>query len=517
MARAEFFTRVTDMSNPIVAEFSNNSYVGCAWIDYNNDQLEDLFVINNNANQLYRNDGGGSFTRITSGPLVTDVGFFRGVSWADYDNDGDIDCFVTGNAWGLYRNDGAGNFSKVTDADIATVDSRGWSPAWADYDNDGNLDLVIAYPAGFVGGGSNHPNRLFKNDGPPNYTFSFIDTGVVVTGLAPYTSANWADYDLDGDQDLFIGAGPASAFPAIDYLYKNLLKETGNVGFERITTTPMATVIADGQVWNFIDYDNDGDLDGFRTNWGASAPSVRPNDLYRNDNGTYVAVTGDPIVTESFVSLSQVWGDFDNDGDLDCFVTNDISAANSYYRNEGNGTFTSITGSDVNGNSTSSYGATAGDYDNDGDLDLFVKGFNSANNRYLLRNDVSNGNGWIKFKLVGTKSNRSAVGAQVWAFANIGGSDFQMFREINTQNTFLGHNSLVVHFGLGNAAQVDSVVINWPSGETNKQYNLSPNQYLTVVEECADPDADCATRHVRPRRHGNGDPPWHDERRRRRR
>jgi len=154
MARAEFFTRVTDTTNPIVKEFSNNSYVGCAWIDYNNDQLEDLFVINNNANQLYRNDGGGSFTRITSGPLVTDVGFFRGVSWADYDNDGDIDCFVTGNAWGLYRNDGAGNFSKVTDADIATVDSRGWSPAWADYDNDGNLDLVIAYPAGFVGGGS---------------------------------------------------------------------------------------------------------------------------------------------------------------------------------------------------------------------------------------------------------------------------------------------------------------------------------------------------------------------------
>lgn len=492
-ARAEFFTRVTDTTNPIAAGFNNIQYSGCAWIDYNNDDLEDLFVINSNGNLLYRNDGGGNFTQITSGPLVTDFGLFRGVTWADYDNDGDNDCFVTGNASGLYRNDGSGNFSKVTDADIGTIDSRGWSPAWGDYDNDGNLDLVISFPNGSVGGGPNRPNRLFKNDGPPDYTFTVVDTGVVVTGLAPYTSLNWNDYDLDGDLDLFIGAGPASASPAPDFLYKNLLTESGNVGFEKITTLPMATDIADGQVWNLIDYDNDGDLDAFRTNWGRLAPANRPNDLYRNDGGTYTLVTGQAIVTESLVSLSQVWGDFDNDGDLDCFVANDRFALNSYYRNEGDGTFTSITASDVNGNFTSNIGAAASDYDNDGDLDLFVSGAGSSDNRYLLRNDVANGNGWLKLKLVGVFSNRSAVGTQIWAHVTIGGDSLALFREVNTQNTFLGHNSLIVHYGLGDASVVDSLVINWPSGVTNILYNVDPNQFLTITEECGDPDADSVT------------------------
>lgn len=491
--RSEVFTRVTDTANPIVTEFGNQTYTGCAWIDFNNDGLEDLFVANNTANQLYRNDSGGNFTKITTGALVTAAGLFRGVSWADYDNDGDNDCFLTGNVWGLYNNDGSGNFTKVTDAEINTVDARGWSPGWCDFDNDGNLDLAIAFPNGFVGGGGNHPNRLFRNNGPPDYTFTSIDTGAVVADLAPFTSLNWADYDLDGDQDLFIGAGPASSSPAPDFLYRNLLVESGNPGFEYITDAPIATDTADGQVWNLIDYDNDGDLDAFRTNWGSSAPAYRPNDLYRNDSGTYVAVTGQDIVTEFKVSLSQVWGDFDNDGDIDCFVANDNSALNSYYRNEGNGTFTSIFDGIVNGNATSNHGAAAADYDNDGDLDLFVNGVGSTSNRYLLRNDVSNGNGWLKLKLEGTISNRSAVGTVVWAYANTGVSNQQMYRDVNTQNTFLGHNSLIVHFGLGQATVVDSVVINWPSGEINKLFNVNPNQFLTVVEDCADPDSDGVT------------------------
>ena len=493
-ASAQTFSWVLDPLNPVVTDASIDNYTGCAWGDYDADGLEDLLVVNHSHNYLYHNDGGGNFTRLSvvaAGALSSDTGLFRGVAWADYDNDGDLDCFIAGNVSHLYRNNGSAPwFTRVTGPDISTTDTRGWSPAWADYDNDGNIDLVIAFPNGFVPGGSSK-NQMFHNDGPPNYTFTRVDTSAITDAFAPYTSATWTDYDLDGDVDLFIGSGPASATPGRDYVFRNYLIETGSAGFEMDSTLPMVTDLADGQVWNLIDYDNDGDLDAFRTNWGNGNPASRPNDLFRNDGGTYTKITTGAIVTDNFVSLSNVWEDFDNDGDLDCFVTNDVLTANSYYQNNGDGTFTSITGSPVNGLGTSSYGATAGDMDNDGDMDLFVAGAGAE--RYLLRNESSPGNNWLKIKCVGVVSNKSALGAKVWLYATINGSPVAQVREIQSQNSFLCHSSLIVHFGLGDATLVDSLRVEWPSGYTTDSTNVAPNQMLEIVEDCPDLDGDGVT------------------------
>jgi len=484
-ALAQTFELVPEISAPFNADSTGAQYVGCAWVDYDNDGWQDAFMVAHLGCDLYHNNGNGTFSKVSSA-FDADTNFYRGVSFADYDNDGWIDCFVAGEKGTLYRNNN-GVFVAAASGDFATsVASAGWSPAWGDYDNDGYVDLYITLPNGFMRLGTSRPSRLYHNDGPPNFTFTRIDTGVVSTGLAPYTSANWTDFDQVGDLDLFVGTGPANASGGTDYIYRNMLKETGSAGFVRITTGPMATDNADGQVWNTIDYDNDGDLDGFRTNWGGANPALRPNNLYRNDGGTYVRVTGDPIVTEAKVSTGQVWADFDNDGDLDCFVANDNSF-DSYFQNNGDGTFTEIIGTPLNNYNVSTWGCAAGDYDNDGKMDLLVAG--PTGDRSLLHNTTAGSNGWLEVKPVGTKANRAGIGVKMRVKATIFGKTYWQLREISAQNSFLGHSSLIGHFGLGDAAQIDSLVLDWPSGQVSVLTNISPNQIVTVAE-CPGPDTD---------------------------
>lgn len=490
-ARAQTtFTRITNTANPVVGDTTVTTYTGTAFVDMDNDGLLDLIVVDPNRTKLYRNTGGGNFVRITGTAINMENLLALGTTWADYDNDGDLDCFLAGtNNGALYRNNGSFSFTRIPNADMGTTDMRGWSPAWGDYDNDGDVDLVITFPTGFVGG-TQRSNRMLRNGGAPNYHFSVVDTGVIVTGLNPYTSGNWSDYDLDGDLDLFIGSGPAIATPGLDDLYKNLLVENGVPGFERITVAPIATDLGDGQVWNWIDIENDGDLDAYRTNWGGSNPTARANDLYKNEGGTYVEQTFGPIVEDEKVSLSAVWQDFDNDGDIDCFVAN--IGSNSYYRNNGDGTFTAETTGDHVTTNEQSTGATSGDYDNDGDVDIFVVG-TGANKRILLRNDYTGSNGWLRIRLVGQVSNRAAIGAKLFAYAVINGTPVQQIREISAQNTFLGHSALEAYFGFGNAAILDSLRIEWPSGIMFDTTNVSLNQVLQFTEQCADADGDGVT------------------------
>lgn len=486
--KGQTFTRVTDFNNPIVTDAHANAYTGAAWFDYDLDGLLDLIVIGNGVNFLYHNEGGGAFSAVTGSAIVTDASAYRGVTCADYDNDGDPDCFLAGvDRSSLYRNDG-GMFVRVADANMGTTDARGWSPAWGDYDDDGYLDLFIGFPAGFMGGG-NRPNRLLHNDGPPNYTFTRVDTGILVSELDPYTSCNWSDYDQDGDLDMFIGSGPASSFAAPDNMYRNLLVENGVAGFERISDAPIATDPCDGQVMNLVDFDNDGDFDLHRTNWAAAMTTVmRRNDLYRNDGGVFVEITSGAIVTDQFVSLASLWEDFDNDGDLDCFVAN-VAVQDNFYRNDGGGAFTAIAAGEAAFGNFAHTGASAGDYDNDGDVDIFVVGHGS-DQRSLLRNETANSNGWLQVRLDGVYSNSSAVGARVRVKATIGGEPVWQIREVSTQNSFLGHSSLVLHFGLGDASVVDSIQVLWPSGVTNDTTGVAINQQVELVEFCADSDGD---------------------------
>ncbi|MGH7494499.1 MAG: FG-GAP-like repeat-containing protein [bacterium] len=479
------FVKITDPANPITAvEPSTNGYVGASWIDYNNDGRLDLFA---NRLYLYRNDGGGVFSKIVSSLGVNQLQTIgSGNSWADYDNDGDLDCFYSGRTSRLYRNDGDDKFTAINTGDIGdSTAMRGWACAWADYDNDGNVDLVITHPAGFVGQDlPATPNHLLHNDGPPNYTFTRVTGNPIVTGLAPYTVATWSDYDNDGDVDLFIGSGPAGPVLAVDFLYENLFKDTGVALFDRIGTTPIATDLVDGQVWNWIDYDNDGDLDAYLTNYGGGqSPRGLPNNLYRNDNGSFVRMSGaqvGSIVTDREMSLANLWGDFDNDGDLDALVTKETGYTTRYYQNDGDGTFTSVNAGTLTSGIGQHSGAAAGDYDNDGDLDLYLTGAGAT--KALYRNDLSNGNHWINILCEGKVSNRAGIGAKVRAKATLAGKPFWQLREISSQNSFNGHNMLNAHFGLGDAVVIDSLKLEWPSGMVDVHTNVAADRFLLAVE-----------------------------------
>jgi len=474
---AQNFVRVTDPNNPIAVDQGDNGYAGSSWVDYDNDGNLDLFV---NRGKLYHNEGNGNFTRVANHGIGANLtqGLGSGNSWADFDNDGDLDCYYSGARSKLYRNDGNGVFTTIDAGDIGSAfETRGWSCAWADYDNDGFVDLMITHPANFVGIPTT--NHLFHNEGAGRFTR--VTNSDVVTGLAPYTVGIWADYDDDGDQDLFIGAGPANGNVAPDYLYQNLLKETGTATLQRIMSGAFAIEPRDGQNYNWIDYDNDGDLDMYLTNYAGATGSMA-NHMYRNDSGAFTKITTGAIVTDRDVSLGNIWADFDNDRDLDCFVTNEAGAPNRYYVNDGDGTFTSRTDLPFlnKPGASNNAGATAGDYDNDGDLDLFITGQGAAFGLY--RNNLGSFNNWLQIQCAGTLSNRAAIGASVRAKATIYGQSVWQRREISSQNGFNSHNSLRAHFGLGDATQVDSLVFIWPSGMKEARTNVPANQLLDMVE-----------------------------------
>lgn len=482
VSNSQFFVKITDPANPITTEtLAQGSYLGASWVDVDGDELLDLFICRKD---IFKNLGNGNFVKITNSiPLQ---GGALGNTWADYDNDGDIDLFVVNTNQAtpsshLYRNDGNGMFTKILTGSIADSSANtGWGCVWGDINNDTYTDLVIAAAYGF--GSVMHPNRFFYNNG--NGTFTHIDTTNITDSNDAFTIPMFSDYDQDGDIDLFIGSGPANTIGDRDYLWRNMMKEQSvPYFFNRIDTGIIGTEIVDGQNWNWIDIDNDGDLDGFLTNY---SQNIR-NRLYRCEGPRYyVKMTSaevGTIVTDQGAWLANTWGDFDNDGDLDCFLTND-GGPTKYYSNNGSGFFTKIdTLAVVTAGST--YGATIGDYDGDGDLDLFVAG--STVTKALFRNETNNNNKWINIRCVGMgpqpgMTNKSALGTIVKIKANINGTPTWQIREINAQNSFNSMNMLNVHFGLGNASVIDSMIIKWGGGLTQTFTNVQLNKFYKAIE-----------------------------------
>jgi hypothetical protein len=476
MVHAQVFVKITDPANPIVSEGATpDNYRGASWVDYDNDGWLDLFV---NGNVMFRNLGGGNFFKTT---IFATQRRTLANSWADYDNDGDIDCFLTATSDSnsrLWRNEGGGIFTKIMTGTIGDSNyNTGWGCTWGDYNNDGYVDLFIAAASPF--GVVNHPNRFYYNNG--DGTFTNIDTSIMTSLNAPFTVPSWTDYDKDGDMDMFIGTGPGGS-TARDYLYRNMKTETGTAGFIRLDTGIMATSLVDGQNYNFIDYDNDKDVDVFLTNYAGSVP----NNLYRNEgSGYYVKMTQaqvGSIVSDPGLSLANTWGDFDNDGDLECIVTRQNNTC-MYYNNNGDGTFTRRD-SLVISTQLNNFGATIGDYDKDGDLDVYLAGPTST--KALLRNDLNSGNKWINIKLEGsagaTGSNRSAIGAEVRVKCMINGNPVWQYREVSAQNSFNCMNMLNVHFGLGNTSVIDSMVVKWPRGLTQVFTNVAVNNFYNLTE-----------------------------------
>jgi hypothetical protein len=460
------------------------SSFACSWVDYNNDGFVDLFVTNvDGRNFLYLNNHDGTFKRITVGPIPNDTKEWHGCAWADYDNDGYIDLLVAstespnGVQAVLYRNNDGATFTRMPDKTIGGIvgADAGYSqgPVWADYDNDGFLDLFV--------------NRwgsdwLYHNDGTGGFT-SITNILAGGAGEDGFT-AGWADYNNDGRPDLFVAV---TSNPQTRHLYLNL----GGGNFAPVATGSIVTDggLCTGSAWG--DYNNDGFLDLFLSNWNTN----ESNFLYRNNgDGTFTRMTSDvvgSIASDTGGFDQAAWGDYDNDGYLDLYVTATPGLGlsrngNALYHNNGDGTFTRILTGALTTDVANSVGCAWADYDNDGFLDLFVAngGVVGPQNNALYHNDGKSGgnnNSWLKVRCTGTVSNRSAIGAKVRVKAKIAGNALWQLREINS-GSGICQNPLETHFGLRDATNVDEIRIEWPSGTVQEIRNVAPGQIVNVTE-----------------------------------
>ena len=466
------FTKITDTTNPITQLSTTARYRGAAWVDLDNDGLVDLFAA---PNTVFMNKGDAKFV-IKDAQIAVPISSISGCSFADYDNDGKLDLLLSSPTNSLYLGNGDGSFRNISTQIPNNTNAVSWACAFGDINNDARMDFIFVHPAGFLTKPS-QKNKLYKQTATGIQ--QIIGSYAVTNDTFPYTIPFWSDYDLDGDMDLFVSAGPATGSIGPDFCYQNLWKETGKDSFVRLTQPLFAAEQQDGQTYNFIDYDNDGDLDLCLTNYsGAKTRFYR-----REANGSYTSLT--TPFTNVRARLDNAWGDFDNDGDLDVIMTSDGGTPVEMYLNE-NGIFSAVTtGTAITAASRCS-GTTVGDYDNDGDLDVFIHGTTTqAGERTfgLYQSTYTrNGNRFVSFNCVGKQSNRAAIGTKLRIKATIGGNAVWQMREILAQNTFQGQNDLRVHFGLKNATIIDSVEVTWLSGRKDVFTNLAVNNFFRNTE-----------------------------------
>jgi hypothetical protein len=432
---------------------------GFAWVDYDSDDDLDIFITNSDAeDRLFRNDSltAGGFVDATP-TILADPGDSRGAAWGDYDNDHDLDLYVSKNgANKLYRNNGNGNFVDVTTTPLDDS-GMGWGVSWADYDNDGDVDLYLI---------NDGPNKLFRNDS--GGVFTDATSGPLGDGGFGL-GVGWADYDNDGDQDVYVANYDGSNV---------LLENQGGGTFVDVTAPPLGiTAQSAGVSWG--DYDNDGDLDLFVANVG-------PNNLLRNEGGSFTDVTSYPLDDDIGTSRgsSGEWGDYDLDGDLDLYLLN-RQRDNRLFSNEGDGVFTLDPGCGWPtplADGLSGYGGGWADYDKDGDLDLYIANSYASllgSDNKLIQNPLDSDRHWLEVALIGVISNSFGQGARVRVVA--GGAS--QIREITGALGMLSQGQPTAWFGLNFESLVDTVEVTWPaSGIVQTFTEVAGDQRLLIAE-----------------------------------
>jgi hypothetical protein len=445
-------------SGPIVSE-SNGT--GIAWADIDNDQWPELIVTGASGASVFRNNRDGTFTKDTSSGLAP-IGNFSALCLADIDNDGWLDAVTVAQfKQSLFRNLGQGTFQRMDDSPVSLANVKSITTAWADYDNDGNIDLFIAADK----------NYLFHNLGGGAFTNVALSAGLGTAGGAQ--SCAWGDYNNDNYPDLYVCNAPNQK----NFLFRNNRDGT----FTRIISDPVVADTANFSGCSWGDYDNDGYLDLFVSTFGPR------NFLYHNErNGTFKKVTNTPLSSDGGHSYNSAWVDYDNDGNLDLYVCNggnDFAGVRKdfFYHNLGGGKFVRIlTGSMINEDGWT-YGCAWGDYNRDGFPDLFVGNIYDTGNNALFRNN-GNSNSWVSVSCAGRLSNRAAIGAKVRAKATIRGLETWQMREISGGSGAGCQPEMTIGFGLGDANLVDLLRIEWPSGIVQELTNVPTRQFLTVKE-----------------------------------
>jgi hypothetical protein len=437
------------------------------WIDMNQDGWLDVLLARDlTAPLAYEGKRDGTFVGITNNLTQLTKRWYSGAYWCDIDDDGDLDS--------LLADIGGQHTLFVSQASAGTPDyvvrQQQWTPglygSFVDYDNDGWADLAMTHWWSY--GGSWGLGFLARNQGGQ---FGIVNsTGFEINEGIEWHS--WIDYDEDGDLDFF---GATSGDSPKDVLLAN----QGNGRFVRITNHVLVNQNTQNIMSAWGDYDNDGDLDVFLPYF------YTPSMLYRNlGGGQFEADPTAPTLNQG-TPLFSTWGDYDNDGDLDLIVTHNFGLCR-LFNNDGAGKLTEISARSMFAPTSGMYFAWWADYDNDGYLDLLVGPRISGVpvESVLYANQLpANGeaNHWLKVTLKGKVSNPNGFGAKVRVQAEIGGKTVGQMRQLGIMGG-LCSSDFTAHFGLGDAATIDTLRIEWPSGIVQELKDVAVNQQLEVVE-----------------------------------
>jgi len=494
---------------------------GCAFLDYDNDGWIDILVLGGSSftgpdpgvtNRLYHNNRDGTFRDVTIEAGLTKTGWASGVCVGDYNNDGYDDLFLT--YWGqnvLYRNNGNGTFTDVTrEAGLLSATPRyGTGCAFLDYSRDGRLDLFVSNYVTFEYGKTPRPGEksycfflnmpvncgprglpfaqhsLYRNNG--DGTFTDVSQAAGISGARSNYGLTVVagDFDDDGWPDIYLACDSSPSLLFINNHDGTFSEEGGvrGVAYSSDGQEQAGMGVAVG------DSDGNGHLDIFKTNFAGDLPV-----FYRNlGKGVFEDATRESglAVDNRYVCWGTGLEDFDNDGWPDIPVAtghiypelerrypdSPYKSPLLLYRNLGRGHFEELF--DEAGTAIlephSSRGIAFGDFDNDGDVDMLV--VNLGEPPSLFRNDVAGKNHWIKIRLEGTVSNRSAIGARVELAAN----GKKQMKELQSQSSFLSCNDFRLHFGLGDALLAD-ISVRWPNGQRQSFTALKADQLYTIKE-----------------------------------
>ena len=520
--------RQAGLREPVVAGHADRcDYItetmscGCALFDFDNDGWLDILVLTGSrfgdppkdaSNRLYRNNRNGTFTDVTQQAGLFRSGYFYGVTVGDFNNDGHEDLFLTG--WPqnvLYRNNGDGTFTDITKtAGLENASPRwGTGCSWIDYDRDGRLDLLVSnyvdfdykrvpragenescnYKGVLVNCGprglSHSYHSLYHNNGDGTFTDISEQAGIHKVDPGYGLTVACADFDNDGWPDIYVAC---DSTPSL--LFRNNHDGTfTEQGLDNGVSLSEDGMLQAGMGVGVSDYKLAGSLDIFKTHFCEDSPV-----LYENDgkgNFRDVTLRAGLGVETRFISWGTGIADLDNDGNPDIFfVTGSIypeaekrlpelpyKTPRALFRNLGNGRFEELINQAGPGVEAahSSRGCAFGDFDNDGDVDILIVNQNEPPS--LLRNDVSGHRHWIKVKLAGVESNRSALGARV----TVHYGDKVQAQEVMAQSSYLSVNDSRLHFGLGAVNTVD-IEVRWPTGKTEKFAGVLADHLICITE-----------------------------------
>lgn len=502
---------------------------GVAFYDYDNDDWLDIFLVNGwrlegfpkgqePISHLFKNNRDGTFTDVTEKAGLVHSGWGQGVCVGDYDNDGFDDLFVT--YFGknvLYHNNGNGTFTDVTEKAGVATNGKRWNTgcAFVDYDRDGHLDLFVANyiemdlktapvpesgpceykgilvacgPPGLIGG----KNILFHNNGDGTFSDVSQHAGIFQANGTYGLGVLTGDFNNDGWPDIYVADDSTASA-----LYQNQKNGT----FSDVAMEAGCALSADGKPQAGMgvsagDYDLDGYLDIVKTNFAGDTPSLYHNIGGGNfEDATFPAGLGKHT---QYLGWGVGFFDMDNDGWPDILLCNghvypeveQLRTEAGYaqqkilYRNLRNGHFEDVSAQGGPGVllPNASRGAAFGDYDNDGDIDVVVNTVNGY--PQLLRCDSHLGHSWLKVKTIGTKSNRSGIGARLRCVTHPSdeAKPHQQMDEVRSGGSYISQNDLRVHFGIGRVQKVDLLEIRWPSGAVDTLKDVHANQMIVVKE-----------------------------------